>query len=81
MKEGTTRRRFILASTLSATGITSLSAAADTDQTPQLANEAQKARLAMRSLKSRVATRRTVDQLLIGRPPHGTLQTGWAASS
>ena len=48
MKDGATRRQFILASTLTGTGITSLTAAADTDQEFRSANEAQEARLAMR---------------------------------
>jgi uncharacterized protein YcsI (UPF0317 family) len=48
MKDGTTRRQFILASTFTGTGITSLVAAAGADQKSPSANEAQEARLAMR---------------------------------
>jgi len=48
MKDGATRRQFILASTLTGAGITSLTAATGADQKFPSTNEAQAARLAMR---------------------------------
>lgn len=48
MKDSATRRQFLLASTLTGAGITSLGAGVGTDQEPPSPNEAREARLAMR---------------------------------
>ncbi|MHC4646920.1 MAG: hypothetical protein ACYTBJ_15595, partial [Planctomycetota bacterium] len=48
MKEGTTRRQFMLASTVAGTGIASLAAGASAGQKAPVGNPAREARMAMR---------------------------------